>query len=215
MIESAYENDGFNPQTPTRMRTQAYQAILGGSTGHVFGNNPIWHFDGPGLLLVRPVPDDLAKGARVGGLAIDECPGEGLLALSVVRDDTRYESDLRHVGRRPWPRPRRCLGGEPRVSRSRLHPVGANDSRELEAAPSSGDPHLGRSDQRCATSCPIRRDDQRDPADTGHECAVGLGLAARRPSHAPSRAPLARARMGAAWRRQVSARRLDSALRDS
>jgi hypothetical protein len=48
LIESAYENDGWNKQTPTRMRTQAYQAILGGSTGHVFGNNPIWHFDGPG-----------------------------------------------------------------------------------------------------------------------------------------------------------------------
>jgi uncharacterized protein DUF4038/collagenase-like protein with putative collagen-binding domain len=48
LIESAYENDGWNPQTPTRMRTQAYQAILGGATGHVFGNNPIWHFDGPG-----------------------------------------------------------------------------------------------------------------------------------------------------------------------
>jgi hypothetical protein len=48
LIESAYENDGWNPQTPTRMRTQAYQAILGGATGNVFGNNPIWHFDGPG-----------------------------------------------------------------------------------------------------------------------------------------------------------------------
>jgi hypothetical protein len=48
LIESAYENDGFNAQTPTRMRTQAYQAILAGSTGELFGNNPIWHFDGPG-----------------------------------------------------------------------------------------------------------------------------------------------------------------------
>ena len=48
LIESAYENDGWHEQTPTRMRAQAYQAILAGATGHVFGNNPLWHFDGPG-----------------------------------------------------------------------------------------------------------------------------------------------------------------------
>lgn len=28
-------------------RTQAYQALLCGATGHLFGNNPIWHFDSP------------------------------------------------------------------------------------------------------------------------------------------------------------------------
>lgn len=48
LIESAYENDGFNTQTPTRIRTQAYHALLGGAAGQFFGNNPLWHFDGPG-----------------------------------------------------------------------------------------------------------------------------------------------------------------------
>jgi hypothetical protein len=31
---------------------QAYQAVLSGATGHVYGNNPIWHFDGPGIYSV-------------------------------------------------------------------------------------------------------------------------------------------------------------------
>ncbi len=31
------------------MRVQAYQALLSGASGQLFGNNPIWHFDGPGL----------------------------------------------------------------------------------------------------------------------------------------------------------------------
>ena len=67
LIESAYENDGFNPQTPTRMRTQAYQAILGGSTGHVFGNNPIWHFDGPGCCSSVPFPTTWQKALGLEG----------------------------------------------------------------------------------------------------------------------------------------------------
>lgn len=46
-IEGRYENelDG----TEQRVRVQAYQALLSGAAGHVFGNNPVWHFDGPGL----------------------------------------------------------------------------------------------------------------------------------------------------------------------
>ena len=47
LMESAYENEhGADGQ---RVRLQAYQAVLSGATGHLFGNNPIWHFDGPGL----------------------------------------------------------------------------------------------------------------------------------------------------------------------
>jgi hypothetical protein len=47
LIESAYENEqGITEQ---RVRTQAYQAVLSGAAGQIFGNNPIWHFDGPGL----------------------------------------------------------------------------------------------------------------------------------------------------------------------
>ena len=47
LIESAYENErGLGEE---RVRMQAYQALLCGASGQIFGNNPIWHFDGPGL----------------------------------------------------------------------------------------------------------------------------------------------------------------------
>lgn len=48
LMESAYEfeQDGTDE---VRVRIQAYQAILSGAFGHIFGNNPIWHFGGPGL----------------------------------------------------------------------------------------------------------------------------------------------------------------------
>lgn len=47
LLESAYEFE--HSAGELRVRTQAYQALLNGAAGHVFGNNPIWHFDGPGL----------------------------------------------------------------------------------------------------------------------------------------------------------------------
>lgn len=47
LMESAYENE-FGADA-RRVRSQAYQAILSGASGHLFGNNPIWHFGGPGL----------------------------------------------------------------------------------------------------------------------------------------------------------------------
>jgi Protein of unknown function (DUF4038)/Putative collagen-binding domain of a collagenase len=47
LIESAYENE--HSTTEQRLRTQAYHALLSGAAGHIFGNNPIWHFDGPGI----------------------------------------------------------------------------------------------------------------------------------------------------------------------
>lgn len=46
-IEGLYENE--HQTTERRLRQQAYQALLTGAAGQVFGNNPIWHFDGPGL----------------------------------------------------------------------------------------------------------------------------------------------------------------------
>jgi hypothetical protein len=53
LIEGVYENEhGANEQF---LRTQAYQALLSGAGGHVFGNNPIWHFDTPGLGPPMPV----------------------------------------------------------------------------------------------------------------------------------------------------------------
>lgn len=47
LIESGYENE--HESSEQDLRRQAYQALLSGAAGQVFGNNPIWHFDGPGL----------------------------------------------------------------------------------------------------------------------------------------------------------------------
>ena len=47
LIESVYENE--HNATTQRLRTQAYHALLAGAAGQIFGNNPLWHFDGPGL----------------------------------------------------------------------------------------------------------------------------------------------------------------------
>jgi len=41
LCESAYENE--HNATPQQLRSQAYQAILSGSMGHIFGNCPLWH----------------------------------------------------------------------------------------------------------------------------------------------------------------------------
>ena len=46
LIESRYEEPGQVDEW--QVRGQAYQALLSGAAGHVFGNAPIWHFDGPG-----------------------------------------------------------------------------------------------------------------------------------------------------------------------
>jgi hypothetical protein len=43
LIESNYENE--HDVTEQQLRTQAYQAVLSGAAGQVFGNNPIWHFE--------------------------------------------------------------------------------------------------------------------------------------------------------------------------
>jgi hypothetical protein len=47
LIESAYEDE--HDAGEWRLRLQTYQAVLSGATGQIFGNNPIWHFDGPGI----------------------------------------------------------------------------------------------------------------------------------------------------------------------
>jgi hypothetical protein len=47
LIESTYE--GEHKSDPAEIRRQAYWSMLGGACGQFFGNNPIWHFDGPGL----------------------------------------------------------------------------------------------------------------------------------------------------------------------
>jgi hypothetical protein len=47
LIETTYE--GEHNSTPAQIRRQAWMAMLCGACGQFFGNNPIWHFDGPGL----------------------------------------------------------------------------------------------------------------------------------------------------------------------
>ena len=47
LLETTYE--GEHGSTPDVIRRQAYWAVLSGACGQFFGNNPIWHFDGPGL----------------------------------------------------------------------------------------------------------------------------------------------------------------------
>lgn len=47
LLEGAYE---FERETTARMiRRNAYGALLAGAAGQFFGNNPIWHFTGPGV----------------------------------------------------------------------------------------------------------------------------------------------------------------------
>jgi hypothetical protein len=53
LFESKYENE--NGVTENGLREQAYEALLGGSMGQVFGNNPMWHF-GSGGLFPAPYP---------------------------------------------------------------------------------------------------------------------------------------------------------------
>lgn len=72
LIESTYENE--HGVGVSRLRTQAYQALLGGACGHVFGNNPIWHFDTPGA---REAPVDWRR--ALGGAGTQSM--EKLLAL--------------------------------------------------------------------------------------------------------------------------------------
>src|SRR5262249_49226826 len=47
LIEYFYE--GEHETKPADLRRQACWAMLSGACGQFFGNNPIWHFDGPGL----------------------------------------------------------------------------------------------------------------------------------------------------------------------
>ena len=51
LLESTYE--GEHNATPGLIRRQAYWAMLGGACGQFLGNNPVWHFDGPGLYKVN------------------------------------------------------------------------------------------------------------------------------------------------------------------
>ena len=53
LIESRYENEGDG--TPWKTRVQAWQAVLSGAAGQVFGNNPIWCFNAPAFQPQPPI----------------------------------------------------------------------------------------------------------------------------------------------------------------
>jgi len=61
LIESTYE--GEHNSTPDQIRRQAYWAMLGGACGQFFGNNPMWHFDGPGLYPVETTWNEALGGS--------------------------------------------------------------------------------------------------------------------------------------------------------
>lgn len=50
MLETAYE--GEHGSTEQSLRQAAYGALLAGAAGQIYGNNPIWHFSGPGIYQV-------------------------------------------------------------------------------------------------------------------------------------------------------------------
>ena len=52
-IEGTYESEHGGSEA--QIRKEAFQSLLSGAFGYVFGNNPIWHFAGPGLY---PAPYD-------------------------------------------------------------------------------------------------------------------------------------------------------------
>jgi len=47
LLETSYE--GEHNASEVQIRRQAYWSTLCGGFGHVFGNNPVWHFNGPTL----------------------------------------------------------------------------------------------------------------------------------------------------------------------
>jgi len=49
LLESRYENEHTPPVGQQGVRVEAYQAMLAGAMGQTFGNNPMWHFDAPGV----------------------------------------------------------------------------------------------------------------------------------------------------------------------
>ena len=51
LIESTYEAE--HDVASAQIRRQAWTAMLSGAAGQFFGNNPIWHFDGPTLFPFR------------------------------------------------------------------------------------------------------------------------------------------------------------------
>jgi hypothetical protein len=50
MLEGRYEGEPDPAVSTSRIRLQAYMALLSGACGHFYGNNPMWHFESPWTL---------------------------------------------------------------------------------------------------------------------------------------------------------------------
>ena len=96
LIESAYETE--HETTERRLRSQAYQAVLSGAAGQIFGNNPIWHFDGPGLYAAS-VTWQQALGSR-GAQSMSHLRNllERLPLVAAGARPERHAPDRRHGG---------------------------------------------------------------------------------------------------------------------
>jgi hypothetical protein len=111
LMESFYENE--HGVSTRELRTQAYHALLTGATGHVFGNNPIWHFSGPGIFeapvdwqdaLDGPGSHGVTAISRLmgslewwvlqpdldGSLLVDGLEGGGTRAVAATADDDSW-----------------------------------------------------------------------------------------------------------------------------
>lgn len=67
-LEGIYENE--RDAATILMRIQAYHALLSGAAGQVFGNNPIWRFDGPGLFPAPGTWKEALDGPGSRGMAV-------------------------------------------------------------------------------------------------------------------------------------------------
>ena len=114
LIESTYE--GEHDAKPERVRRQAWTAMLSGATGQFFGNNPMWHFDGPTLFPFtgdwRTALDGVGSRdmTRLGSSA--GCPGTTCSPIATI---------ARQCRRRTAGRPRRRRNNSRRPFAGRLH----------------------------------------------------------------------------------------------
>ncbi len=87
LLETTYE--GEHDSTPDQIRRQAYWAILAGACGHFFGNNPIWHFDGPGLYPANGTWQQALDSAGSRDMAILRKLFSGLPWPELIPDESR------------------------------------------------------------------------------------------------------------------------------
>jgi hypothetical protein len=121
-IEGSYESEQGADEV--MLRRQAYGAILSGAAGHIFGNNPIWHFDGPGLYAAETTWKGalgsrgsesmrhfraafealpwwlIVPGDRSGGIGYAATTSDGAFQIAYIIDDGGLSFDLPATGRR-------------------------------------------------------------------------------------------------------------------